>query len=327
MKRLLITGHRGLLGSACVREFETDYEIITASNVDLRNRESTREFFNEIGVIDTVIHCAAKVGGVKANQNQPVDFMLENLWMQNNVIEASHDARVSRLCFIGTSCMFPRDAALPVQESSLFTGKLEDSVEAYAIAKIAGWRLCKAYWEQYGDRFITVAPSNLYGPGDNYGPDAHVIPALIRRYHESTIQNKPLEVWGDGTALREFIYSDDVAKAIRVLLEHWNSPEVVNIGTGIGTSIKELISEIVIASPHDSVPKVEWNTDAPTGIPRKTFSIDNLKALGWSPSMSMRDGLKKTWEDFLTGKPRGTSRVGLSIPEKTAKSKLIPLTV
>lgn len=309
MKRLLITGAHGLLGSACSREFQ-DHKIHLPCTengdlVDLRNRQATREMFNWIKP-EIVIHCAAKVGGVKANKEQPVQFMLENLQMQNNVIEAAHDGGVEKLCFIATSCMFPRDAELPVSETSLFTGRLEDSVEAYAIAKIAGWRLCKAYWEQYGDRFITVAPSNLYGPNDTYGPEAHVIPALIRKFHEAALTKSPMEVWGDGSAIREFIYADDVAGAIRLLLNRWKSPEVVNIGTGVGTSIRELISAIAISSPHDYIPEIDWNTKAPTGIPRKTFSIENLESFGWRPKTSIREGLKATWADFLSSKtPRG----------------------
>jgi GDP-L-fucose synthase len=305
VRRVLITGSTGLLGSACVREFAKDHEILTPKNIDLINREGTREMFNAIEPIDIVIHCAAKVGGVKANKDNPVEFMLQNLWMQNNVIEAAHDAGVRRLCFIGTSCMFPRDADLPVQETSLFTGKLEDSVEAYAIAKIAGWRLCKAYWEQYGDRFITVAPSNIYGIGDNYGPEAHVIPALIKKYHEACLNETPMQVWGDGTAVREFIYSDDVASAIRVLINHWKSPEVVNIGTGIGTSIKELVADIAVTSPYGAMPKIEYDTTQPTGIPRKIFSIEKLKNLSWEPKYNLRTGLQIAWNDFLSGNARG----------------------
>jgi GDP-L-fucose synthase len=280
------------------------YQVLSKTHVDWRNREAVRQFFNEVKP-EVVIHCAAKVGGVKANKENPVEFMLENLAMQNNVIEAAHDSGVEKLCFIATSCMFPRDAVLPVSESSLFTGRLEDSVEAYAIAKIAGWRLCKAYWEQYGNNFITIAPSNLYGQNDNYGPDAHVIPALIRRFHEAIKNKIPLEVWGDGSAVREFIFADDVAAAIRVLLEHWKSPEVVNVGTGAATDIKELISAIAVASPHDSIPEIKWDSTAPTGIPRKTYCIEKLSALGWKPKTSLREGLKATWADFLTGKARG----------------------
>jgi GDP-L-fucose synthase len=306
VKKLLITGAAGLLGSACVREFGKDHEIVPCKGIDLTQVANVRGLF-EWSKPDMVIHCAAKVGGVKANRDFPVDFMLQNLKMQTNVLEAAHDYGVRRLCFVATSCMFPKDTALPVQETSLFTGRLEDSVEAYAIAKIAGWRLCKAYWEQYQDRFITVAPSNIYGPNDNYSESAHVIPALIRKFHEAVQTKVPMEVWGDGSAVREFIYSDDVAAAIRLLLALWKSPEVVNIGTAVGTSIQELVYHIGLQSPYpkSNWPTVQWNKNAPTGIPRKTFSIENLEALGWKPKHSLSEGLKQTWNDFLKGTPRG----------------------
>jgi GDP-L-fucose synthase len=305
MKRLLITGARGLLGSACGREFINDHDVIlNDGHIDFRNRDAVQSMFMYLKP-QIVIHCAAKVGGVKANKENPVDFMLENLTMQNNVIEAAHDHCVEKLCFIGTSCMFPCDAALPVEESSLFTGSLEDSVEAYAIAKIAGWRLCKAYWEQYGDKFITVAPSNIFGINDSYGESAHVIPALIRKCNDAHKSGTRMEVWGDGRAVREFIFSDDVARAIRLLLTHWNTPDVVNIGTGIGVTIRDLVAAIGEASPYDSIPEIKWDTSAPIGIPRKTFSISKLTSLGWQPQVSLAEGLKLTWKDFLTGKPRG----------------------
>lgn len=322
LKRLLITGSTGLLGSACVREFSNDHEIVNPARVDLRQRERTRQMFDDFKP-EIVIHCAAKVGGVKANRDNPVDFMLDNLQMQNNVIEAAHDFKVERLCFIATSCMFPRDADLPVQESSLLTGKLDDSIEAYALAKICAWRLCKAYWEQHGDRFITVAPSNLYGRNDNYGPEAHVIPSLMGKMKAACKNHEPMEVWGDGTAVREFIASDDVASAIRLLLDKWEGPEVVNIGTGIGTTIHQLVTALAITSPYDHVPKVNWNTSAPTGIPRKTFSIDKLTSLGWSPKIGLGEGLKATWKDFLSGSPRGVEPS--SIPEPFWKFLRVPI--
>lgn len=303
MKRLLVTGHRGLLGSACVREFGSDHEVNTTP-ANLLNWSEVDSFIGACKP-DVIIHCAAKVGGVKANRDNPVAFLLENLTIQNNVMRAAHAHGVSQLCFIATSCMFPLEATLPVQETSLLTGRLEGSVEAYAIAKIAGWRLCKAYCEEFGDQFITVAPSNVYGPQDRYDDQAHVIPSLIRKMHNAALTGQSMEVWGDGAAVREFIFSEDVASAIRVLLEHWKSPEVINVGTGIGTTIRDLVAAIGVTSPFNELPPVVWNAAAPVGIPRKTYSIEKLTSLGWKPKFSLHEGLHRTWFDFLNTKPRG----------------------
>ncbi len=289
-----------------MREFRHDHEIYTMGYCDLRDERAVRNLIKEYKP-ERVIHCAAKVGGVMANRDNPVAFMLDNLRMQNNVIEACAKAHVEKLCFVGTSCMFPRDASMPVQESSLFTGRLEDSVEAYAIAKIAGWRLCKAYHEQYGLKFVTIAPSNIYGPNDNYSDEAHVVPALIRRFHQTLATSSTIKVWGDGSAVREFIYSEDVASAVRVILDKWESPEVINVGTGLGTSIKELAELIIKTGSFGSMAKeIEWDTEKPSGIPRKTFDVSKLAGLGWKPRYSLEKGLELTWKDFRsTPRPRG----------------------
>jgi GDP-L-fucose synthase len=304
--KILITGHKGLLGSACVRLFQKEHEVVENFAQDLRVEKNV-DVLMKMHKPDQVIHCAAKVGGVKANREFPVDFMLDNLRMQCNIIEACANTDVKKLCFVATSCMFPRDAELPVNESTMFTGKLEDSVEAYAIAKIAGWRLCKAYYEQYGKRFLTVAPSNIYGPQDNYGESAHVIPALIKKYAAAVRNKTGLEVWGDGTAIREFIYSDDVATAIQCVMDKWDSPEVINVGSGLGTSIADLVGLIAQTSPYgpNERPQVTWNTAAPTGIPRKTFDIAKISSLGWKTSVGLEEGLRKTWWDFVKGNVRG----------------------
>lgn len=300
---IYITGHRGLLGSACVRRFAPDYRIIT-SNFDLKDEAATRYFISNERP-DFLIACAAKVGGVRANRDNPVAFLEENLRIQNNVISSAAEFGVEKLIFIGTSCMFPRDASLPVRENSLLTGKLEDSVEAYAVAKIAGWRLCKAYWEERGKRFMTVNPSNLYGPGDNYDPDsAHVIPALIYKTWLAMRESKLLEVWGDGTAVREFLHVDDAANAIATVLEKWDSPEVINIGTGVGTTIKELAETIASVAGYKGM--VVWDGSQPTGIPRKTFCAEKLHSLGWTAKVSLQEGLAATWKDFVNNpSPRG----------------------
>jgi GDP-L-fucose synthase len=318
MRRLLVTGHRGLLGSACVRLLEEKYQIFSL-DIDLRDRFAVEKLM-QIAAPDYVIHCAAKVGGVKANQEKPAEFLLENLQIQNNVIEAAHNLKVERLIFIGTSCLFPREAAVPVTEESLLTGTFEPSVEAYSIAKLAGYRLCKAYREQYGDRFTTIAPANMYGPNDNYGPNAHVVAATIRKMYQAanewigqTMYNPDskgpvIEVWGDGSAVREFIYVDDVASAIETVLLIDNPPDLVNVGTGLGVSIRELIADLNITSPYGMAIQPRW-IEGVTGIPRKTFSIEKIKALGWRPKIALKEGLRLTWEDFLEKNPRGMTKL------------------
>jgi GDP-L-fucose synthase len=293
---MLITGHRGLLGSACVRFFTKKYHV-RVWDIDLTDESEVR---HEMAMLlpDIVINCAAKVGGVKANRDNPVAFMLTNLKIQNNVISAAADFGVKTLVHIGTSCMFPKDAVLPVPESSLLTGVFESSVEAYAIAKLAGWRLCKSYHEERGLNFMTVCPSNIYGIGDSYGNDAHVIPSLIRRLHDSIYRGSEFKVWGNGTSVREFIFSDDVASAIGTVIEKWNSSEVISIGTGIGHTISELVYRMISISGKAVVPV--WDTSQPEGIPRKTFDVSSLKSLGWKPSVSLEDGLGRTWEEFTS---------------------------
>ncbi|MCK9587827.1 MAG: NAD-dependent epimerase/dehydratase family protein [Terrimicrobiaceae bacterium] len=302
MKTLAITGHRGLLGSACVKHFKDKREIIPFEGNCL-NETHVERFFNNAKP-DEVIHCAAKVGGVEANKNHPVAFLQENLLMQCNVISAAAHHQVEKLVFIGTSCMFPRDAELPVREDSLLTGRLDDSIEAYAVAKIAGWRLCKAYWEEHGKKFMTVNPSNIYGDNDNYGPAAHVIPALIRKFRLAQLTGEAPVVWGDGSAVREFIHSSDVAAAIEVVLAKWNSPEVLSIGTGVGHTIRELV-ETLERVTEIGIPVV-WDTSKPVGIPRKTFDVTQLRMLGWAPTVELEVGLQTTWTDFRnTPLPRG----------------------
>lgn len=300
-KTMAITGHRGLLGSACVRHFSQSRNIVLFQGNCLIERDV--QLFFEQHRPDEVIHCAARVGGVHANKSHPVTFLLDNLQMQNNVISSCALYDVETLIFIGTSCMFPRDAALPVPEESLLTGRLDDSVEAYAIAKIAGWRLCKAYWEEFGRRFITVNPSNIYGINDNYGANAHVIPSLIRKFSEARVTSSSPVVWGDGSAVREFIYSDDVASAIDVVIQAWKSPEVISIGTGLSHSIRELVSALTEVSGISM--EVKWDASQPVGIPRKTFDVSKLKSLGWTPRISLHEGLSLAWNDFHSTRPRG----------------------
>jgi GDP-L-fucose synthase len=293
--RLLITGHRGLLGSACVRRLGLKHEILT---FDGNLIFSAREFIQWVNVNrpEGIIHCAAKVGGVKSNRDNPVDFLKDNLVIQDLVFDCAWAFGVSKLVFVGTSCMYPRDCPTPVKEEYLFTGPLEPSVEAYATAKIAGYELCKAYFHQYGCNFMTVAPCNLYGIGDKYGPSAHVIPALIKRIHESIKTKEPMEVWGSGDAVREFLYADDAADAIGVVLEKWNTPDLINIGTGHGTTIKGLVDHLMWIAGVGV--EVFWDESQPTGIPKKTFDISKISSLGWKPNHTLTEGLAKTWNDY-----------------------------
>ncbi len=245
-----------------------------------------------------MIHCAAKVGGIKANRDFPVDFLVENLDIQNNVFKAAVEFEVEKLIFIGTSCLYPRNATLPVTEESLMTGPFEEDVASYATAKLAGYAMCKAYSKQYGRNFTTLAPCNLYGLGDNYGPSSHVIPSLIRKVHESSKSRAPVVVYGDGTAIREFLYADDAADAIHFVLNGWNKPDLINVGSGIGTNIRSLVAAIIEASGANV--EVVWDRYAPTGIQNKTFNISKIHHLGWGAKHSLQEGLAKTWQDYIS---------------------------
>lgn len=299
--KLFISGHRGLLGKACIRRLGVKYDIVMF-NGDITNEHYFREWFEDVRP-NYVINCAAKVGGVRANRDYPVEFITTNLKIQNAVIENSYDYDVEKLIQIGTSCLFPKDAPLPVSEDSLLTGPFDPSVQAYAIAKLAGYALCRAYRDQHGKNFMTASPSNLFGPGDNYGPSAHVIPAIMSRLLDSIRTGGPLVVWGDGTAIREFLYVDDAADALGVVLENWNKPDVINIGTGVGISIRDLVDALIEVTGASNV-DVVWDTSQPTGIQNKTFDISKLKSLGWSPSVEFKEGLARTWHDFTHNKIR-----------------------
>ncbi len=300
MKKVLITGHRGLLGSACIRRLQGEYLVLIYTD-NLLDEPKFRRWMVD-NKPDLVIHCAARVGGVKANQDDPAGFLENNLRTELTVITSAKDFGVERLVFMGTSCLFPKNTPIPVSEDSLLTGPFEPAVQAYAIAKLAGYELCKSFNYQLGTNFITACPSNLYGPGDNYGPSAHVIPALISRLSASIKSKQPLTVWGDGTAVREFLYVDDAADAIAAILSHPNPPDLINIGTGEGTTIRNLVDLMVWIS--GSGVKVEWDATKPTGIQEKTFDISRISSLGWLPKTTLSDGLEKTWNNFHTTKTR-----------------------
>ncbi len=296
MKKLLISGHRGLLGSACVRRFQDKYQVLTFEG-DLTDLSLLRCWWTT-NRPDYVIHCAAKVGGIKANRDFPVDFLVDNLKIQSAVIHACFDFDVEKLVFVGTSCLYPKNCPLPVTEESLLTGPFEPDVASYAAAKLAGYEMCRAYAHQYGKNFMTVAPCNLYGQGDNYGPSAHVIPALIKRVFECAKTKAPVVVWGDGSQVREFLYADDAADAISFVLEGWNKPDIINIGSGIGTSIRSLVETILLVSGVKV--DVVWDRHAPTGIQNKTFKPDKLRHLGWGPEHDLKSGLAKTIMDYAS---------------------------
>jgi GDP-L-fucose synthase len=303
---IYIAGHRGLVGGAMVRYFESRGQpnIIVRSRqgLDLRDSDAVREFFSSTRP-EAVVMAAAKVGGIQANNNFPVEFLLENLRIQNNVIAASFEAGVKKLLFLGSSCIYPRLAPQPIREDSLLSGPLEPTNKPYAIAKIAGIELCQAYSREYGANFISAMPTNLYGPGDNFDLDSsHVLPALIRKAHEAKINNQPaFTVWGSGLPRREFLYVDDLADALAFLLENYDSPEVINVGCGNDVTIRELaeiVSEVVGFKGE-----LIFDPSKPDGTPRKLLDTSRLEKLGWRPRVSLRDGIEQTYQWYLRSAP------------------------
>ncbi len=304
--KVFVAGHRGLVGSALVRRLTAcGYQnIITAgrSELDLLNHSGVNEFFRSIRP-DVVYLAAAKVGGIYANSTYPADFILDNLKIQNNVIEAAWRQGVQKLLFLGSSCIYPKMAPQPIKEEYLLTSSLEPTNEPYAIAKIAGIKLCNALNRQYGTNFISVMPTNLYGPNDNYHPEnAHVIPMLLRRFHEATVKGQPsVTVWGTGTPRREFMYADDMAEACIFLMENFSAHdigELINIGTSEDCTIRELAESIKKVVGFNGV--IEFDTTKPDGTPRKLMDVSRLHRLGWRHKTSLQEGLVKTYEDFST---------------------------
>jgi GDP-L-fucose synthase len=296
---LFVAGHRGLAGGAILRELQAHgySNLLTRSRseLDLREREPVRAFFAQARPRAVVV-AAARVGGIKANNDFPVDFLLENLRIQNNVIEAAHDFGVAKLLFLGSSCIYPKFAPQPIPESSLLTGALEETNEPYAIAKIAGIRLCQAYARQHGDRFLSAMPTNLYGPGDNFDlQTSHVLPALLRKIHEAKESGaSEVAVWGTGTPRREFLHVHDLANACRFLLENYDSPEVINIGYGEDVTIRELAE--VICEVVGFRGGLIFDPAKPDGTPRKLLDVSKLRSLGWAPRIGLREGIAQTYE-------------------------------
>ena len=300
--KIYVAGHRGLVGSAIVRNLEAKgYKNIiyrTHKELDLTNQEAVRAFFQEEKP-DYVFLAAAKVGGIHANNTYPADFIYENLMIQNNVIKAAHDFEVKKLLFLGSTCIYPKMAPQPIKEEYLLTGSLEETNEAYAVAKIAGLEMCKFFKRQYGDNFISCMPTNLYGPNDNFDlKNSHVLPALIRKFHEAKVNNsEAVEVWGTGTPLREFLYVDDMADACVFLMENYDGEQHVNIGTGEEVSIRELAETVKEVVGFDG--ELVFNTEMPDGTPRKLTTVDKLHGLGWKHKVSLDKGIRLAYNWFL----------------------------
>ena len=299
--RIFVAGHKGLVGSAIVRRLTaeglTGLIIRDRDELDLRDARAVDRFF-ESERPEIVFLSAAKVGGIMANAAYPADFMRDNLAIQLNCIDAAHRNEVEKLLFLGSSCIYPKFANQPMRESELLGGHLEPTNEAYAVAKIAGIKMCQAYWAQYGKRFISVMPTNLYGPGDNFDLEtSHVLPALIRKFHEAVqAGHDEVTIWGSGEARREFLHVDDLADACVFLMERWERPEIVNVGTGSDLQIKELAALIGTIVGFEG--RLVYDRTKPDGVPRKLLDSGRLLELGWSPAIALEEGIRKTYDWF-----------------------------
>jgi len=299
--KIFVAGHRGMVGSAVMRRLKTEAfsNVVTRerAQLDLTNESAVAKFFEEERP-HIVIVAAAKVGGIKANNDYPVEFLVENLRIQNNVIRSAYENGVRKLLFLGSSCIYPKFAPQPILESTLLSGPLEPTNEAYAIAKIAGIKLCQAFSREYGANFISAMPTNLYGPNDNFDLEtSHVLAALLRKAHEAKTRNdRKLVVWGTGKPRREFLHVDDLAAACLLLLEKYDSPEIINVGCGEDISIGELAELICEIVGFDG--QLAWDTTKPDGTPRKLLDVSKIRALGWRPTITLRDGIKGTYDWF-----------------------------
>jgi len=299
--KIFVAGHLGMLGSAMMRRLQAEgfSNIVTRdrSDLDLADGSAVAKFLAaERPTI--VIVAAARVGGIKANNDFPVEFLLENLGIQNNVIRSAYESGVRKLLFVGSACIYPKFAPQPIPETSLLDGPLEPTNEAYAIAKIAGIKLCQAYSREYGANFISAMPTNLYGPNDNFDLEtSHVLPALMRKAHEAKVRkDQKLIVWGTGKPRREFLHVDDLASACVLILEKYDSPEIINLGCGEDISIRELAELICDVVGFEG--ELAWDTTKPDGTPRRLLDVTKLRALGWKPAIPLRDGIARTYEWF-----------------------------
>lgn len=300
---IYVAGHRGMVGSAVVRALQaqgyTNIVTRTSSELNLTDQEATENFYKEIQP-DYVVVAAAKVGGILANNTYRAQFLYENLQIQNNLIHFAWKYGVKKLLFLGSSCIYPKLAPQPLKEEYLLTGLLEPTNEPYAIAKIAGIKMCEAYRDQYGSNFISAMPTNLYGPNDNYHPEnSHVLPAMIRKFHEAKMEGKSeVIIWGDGSPLREFLYADDLADALVYLLLNYNEKEFVNVGCGEDISIMDLA--LLVKKVTGFTGEIVCDTSKPNGTPRKLMDVSRLYATGWRPKVALEQGIALAYQDFLS---------------------------
>lgn len=299
--RIYVAGHRGLVGSAIVRALEKEgyHNLVLRSRkeLDLRDSRQVDHFFLD-QEIDYVFLAAAKVGGIAANNDQPADFIRDNLLIQTNIIDAAYRARVEKLLFLGSTCIYPKLAPQPLKEEYLLTGALEPTNAPYAVAKIAGITMCQSYNRQYGTKYISVMPTNIYGPNDNFDLySSHVLPALLRKFHEAKEQGSPfVEVWGTGNPRREFLHADDLADACLFLMRHYEGDEIVNIGVGEDIAIKDLALLIRKVTGYEG--EIRFNDSVPDGTPRKLVDVTKLTSLGWRAGIGLEDGLRQVYADF-----------------------------
>ena len=301
-EKIYVAGHRGMVGSAIVRKLKAEgYNNLVfraSSELDLRCQEAVAQFFSETKP-EYVFLAAAKVGGIYSNNKYRADFIYENLMIGSNVIHSSYMNNVKKLMFLGSSCIYPKMAPQPLKEEYLLTGLLEPTNEPYAIAKIAGLKMCEAYRDQYGCNYISVMPTNLYGPNDNYHPEnSHVLPSLIRKFHEARINNQPsVTVWGTGNALREFLHTDDLADACVYLMQHYNEKKFVNVGIGKDISIKDLA--YLVKKITGFTGEITFDNEKPDGTPRKLMDVSKLNSLGWQPKINLEEGIASVYKEYV----------------------------
>ena len=307
---IVVAGATGLAGSAIVRAFEKAGKEVVGINrsvVDLLDLQATKKFLKDVAP-SMVIDAAARVGGIGANNAFPVEFLTDNIRIQSNLMDAAHDAKVGRFIFLGSSCIYPRDCAQPIKEEYLMTGPLETTNSAYAIAKIAGIELINSYRKEYGHKWISLMPTNLYGPNDNFElQGSHVLPAFIRRFVEATEKNAPTEtLWGTGAPKREFLHVDDLANAVLIASDKYDSSMHLNIGSGQDLSIKELAELVADIAGYKG--EIKWDSSKPDGTPRKVLDVTKAKSLGWSPAISLRDGIASAMNWYKEATAKGVSR-------------------